>query len=39
MDVRMWIGVAGTLAETVVEGDDADTHGGTGRSTADAEPS
>ena len=34
----MWIGVAGTLAETVVERDDADTHGGTGRGAADAEP-
>ena len=38
VDVRMWIGVAGSLAQTVAEGDHADTHGGIGRGTADAEP-
>ena len=38
MDVRMWIGVVGTLAKAMVEGDHADTHGGTRRCTADAEP-
>ena len=34
----MWVGLAGPLAQAVVTGDHADTHGGAGGSTADAEP-